>query len=241
MAPKPRAPRDFELPFLPRFHPYLRNHVKTMTCRSTRKGRKGDRFTVPGSNPPIRGILTCDPYPIPLGDVAVKHYRAEGLEHPAEFIAVWNQLHPSGYDPDKIQYAHEFTIDGVPEKPIVAWNAGAGNLVGQDGVIMTDAQESKAREYLDRGLITKVADARNGAGGRSEFYEIKPLPGCKQVRKVWVETRLRDPTIIDSETSETTCDCQRAQGTSRTPAGPCSHSLAVKWLRLREKQEAKKE
>ena len=234
MPPKVRAPRDFELPFLPRFHGAIRRREKTMTCRSTRKGKKGDRFTVPGSNPPIRGVLTCDPFPIPLGDVALNHWKEEGLSHPGEFIAVWNQLHPSGYDPEKIQYAHQFEVDGIPEKPIIAWNSEKGDLVGQDGVVMTDAQESKAREYLDRGLITKVLESKNGAGGLSEFYELKPLPGCKQTRKVWVETRIRDPTIIDSQVVEFGCDCQKSRGTSRTPPGPCSHELAVRWFRQKE-------
>lgn len=225
-----RAPREFELAFLPRFHPALRCGDKTMTCRSTRKGRKGDTFRVPGSDPTIMGRLTTDPYPVPLGDVALKHYQREGLQHPGEFIAVWNELHPSGYDPDKVQFLHEFEIFGHPEKPIVAWNPDAGDLVGQDGVSMTDAQETKARAYLDRGLIRLVLSQRKPSSQvLVDYYELQPIPGCKQLRKVWVETIMPPGMVVERSTYA--CDCQKSKGTARTPPGPCSHEFAVRYYR----------
>lgn len=222
-----------ELPFLDRFHPDIRSGRKVMTCRSKRYGRKGDEFRVPNSKPELRIRLVEDPFPIALGDVATKHYVEEGLEHPGEFIAVWNQLHPTGYDPDQIRFGHRFEVIGPPEKPIVAWNPDRENLVGQDGAVMTDAQETKARAYLDRDLIAKVSDATNGTGARVEFYEIKPLPGCKQTRRVWVESRSVDPTV-DEKCALYTCDCQKAKGTARTPPGPCSHELAVRYFRQKK-------
>jgi hypothetical protein len=141
------------LPFLAKFHDSLREGRKTLTIRSKRYGAKGDRFDVPGSNPPLVVELRADPYPIALGDVATKRWKEEGCESTLDFIETWDSLHPVAlFDPSLVRFAHELRV--VDAKPTVAWQPHLAALVDERGDALTDAQDYKADKYIELGLIT---------------------------------------------------------------------------------------
>ena len=99
---------DIHIPFLPRFKAPMLADQKTMTCRTSRKGEIGDEFEVWGST-----FILRDVYRIRLGIVADLNYSHEGCESPEEFQAVWRSLHPSGFDPAKLVWLHEFVRRGA--------------------------------------------------------------------------------------------------------------------------------
>jgi len=99
---------EIHIPFLPRFRAALLSDQKIMTCRTTKKGEAGDTFQVFGST-----FILRDVYRIRLGYVADLNYTHEGCESPEEFRAIWRSLHPSGFDPEKIVWLHEFVRRGA--------------------------------------------------------------------------------------------------------------------------------
>ncbi len=225
--------KDF--PFLPRFHDGLRAGRKRLTMRSKRYGRKGDQFNIPGANPPICIELVTDPYPLPLGEVAGKRFIEEDCASPLDFIETWDSLHPRHkFDPALVRYAHEIRAVEGGEKPVVAWNPSQGNLVDQGGVVHTNAQQAKAERYVDLGLI-RPSEIMGSPPNHSQVYELAPLPGCRVKNHVTVRWAIQPDWTDGPATYE--CRCQRAQGTSRTPAAPCSHELAIRMFRKAASKE----
>ena len=99
---------EVHIPFLPRFREPMLADRKTMTCRTGKKGEPGDTFSAWGST-----FILRDVYRIRLGIVAAINHQHEGCESPEEFQAVWQRLHPSGYDPEKVVWLHEFVRRGA--------------------------------------------------------------------------------------------------------------------------------
>jgi len=80
------------------------NGKKTCTSRNKRYGCIGDQFEI-GER---KFVLTCVSH-ANLDYVAHDRYRQEGFESPAQFIGVWNQIHPrKGYAPEQVVWLHEF-------------------------------------------------------------------------------------------------------------------------------------
>lgn len=124
------------------------------------------------------------------------------------------------------------------QQTVLRWEAG--RLRTADGTEATDAQATKARRYLKDGLIKRTGTSSSTAGwglpGRTvEHYELSPVPGCRQLRKV-VVTEFYD--AAGTLTGITfSCDCQRSAGTVASVATICSHALAVYMFRRDDTRE----
>lgn len=98
------------LPFLPEFHEKVRDGRKTMTCRSKTYGQAGDRLQGPDCVLVLEYVAHW-----PLGTIAHDFYGLEGLDTPADFIEVWNRIHPKKrYDPATLVWVHRFRVEGTP-------------------------------------------------------------------------------------------------------------------------------
>lgn len=77
---------------------------KTATTRTSRYGRPGDRFEVEGSIYELTHVLK-----LPLVIVAEHFYEQEGCEESAEFVEIWEDIHPrKGFEPDWEVWLHLF-------------------------------------------------------------------------------------------------------------------------------------
>lgn len=228
------------LPFMDRFEePVTGTQVKRATCRSRKYGHKGDIVPIEfGGRFGGYVQFTEEPVLTPLGDVATMHYEAEGCEHPGDFIQVWNQIHwKNKYDPDVRKYLHWFEFLG--DQPPVRWDTALKALVDEHGNRVSDAQASKARRMLALDLVVdragEAVETRHVDGGNrfTRPYTVKPLPSLKQDHEVLV-------IVVGAGVPVYRCDCQRARGTAKQPAGLCSHVLAVQAYR-RARAEADRE
>jgi hypothetical protein len=110
--------------------------------------------------------------------------------------------------------------------PVVRWDPAKRSLVDQAGNVVTDAQDAKARRYLAGGHVKRVAtESSTAAWGEPshdiETYELTPIPGCHQLRRVIVTT-YRDGAGTVWRVGYV-CDCQAYVMKRRA----CSHILAV--------------
>lgn len=85
----------------------IRSGEKTMTCRTKAYGVAGDMLETP-----IGAIELISVTRVPLGTVATRHWKEEGLTEPREFVEIWKELHPGGYDPKQLVYLHQFKYIG---------------------------------------------------------------------------------------------------------------------------------
>lgn len=118
-------------------------------------------------------------------------------------------------------------VPHLPEPPVLEWRDGA--MRSSDGRVATAAQDAKARRYLN-GKIRRVSSdiQTTGFGGPwriEERYEIDPIPGTKQVRRVRVVEYHDGNDVLRGVNYW--CDCQRAGGTVATKPTACSHAYAV--------------
>lgn len=109
-------------------------------------------------------------------------------------------------------------------------HASGLHLVSPDGSPITDSQAAKARRYLQDGGIrlTSSTDDARGWGlpySTVDVYQLAPIPGCHQVRRVTVTTHFDAAGQVRGRSYR--CDCQKARGTATTQSGTCSHTLAV--------------
>ena len=77
------------IPFQEQWRQPMLEGQKTCTSRTKRYGQEGDTFRIFNATFTLTKVEV-----IPLYKVARYYYKAEGLEHPDEFIEVWKQLHP---------------------------------------------------------------------------------------------------------------------------------------------------
>lgn len=99
------------LPFLPMFHPYLRNGTKTATTRSKKYGEPGEIVESPIG--PLR-ILSVERKT--LRDVRDNWWREEGVANPSQFEKVWADIHPgTGFRPNDMKWFHLFERLGPKE------------------------------------------------------------------------------------------------------------------------------
>lgn len=105
------------LPFLPEFHEKVRSGRKTATARSKAYGKPGDKLQGPGCVLVLENVAKAS-----LGEIAADHWWIEGLESKAEFIEVWNRIHPrKGFDPAAEVYFHRFRVEGRPPVCDAGW------------------------------------------------------------------------------------------------------------------------
>lgn len=94
-----------EIPFLKAFHDLIRCHFKTMTCRTSRYGRAGDRLRVNGTDIEIELVGV---FRLLLRRVSQDYYQEEGCQTPAEFRTIWKRLHRGRYNGDRVVWVHRF-------------------------------------------------------------------------------------------------------------------------------------
>jgi len=83
----------------------IQQGIKTATTRNKKYGEIGDRFMVDGSE----FVLTVVSR-VTLGTVAEISYDVEGAKSKAEFIRIWNKIHPrKRYVPYQKVWYHRFT------------------------------------------------------------------------------------------------------------------------------------
>lgn len=93
-----------EIPFRPIFKTVMLTDIKTMTCRPRVMGRVDDRFRAFGAEFELTHVLRTT-----LLFVASDAWRQEGVESPAAFQVIWEDIHPRrGFDPEQVVYAHIF-------------------------------------------------------------------------------------------------------------------------------------
>jgi hypothetical protein len=109
-----------EVPFLPRFNTPIALGAKRATARNKRYGRVGDVLKLPGGT----GVLLYQER-VTLGFVRDHMWRIEGVDGPAEFQAIWAELHPRvGWREHQKVWLHiwgRYCPDEAP--PSVAWEA----------------------------------------------------------------------------------------------------------------------
>lgn len=79
--------------------------IKTKTSRFMRYGDVGDRFHV------FRAVFEITAVErMKLGDVAAKHFIAEGFENQQDFWDFWEEIHPKRRGPDELVWMHTFRL-----------------------------------------------------------------------------------------------------------------------------------
>lgn len=97
------AGRDW-LPFRPDFCSDILTDRKRATSRNKRYGDPGHIINTPAG--PVR-LLWVER--VSLGFVAAEFFADEGFETPADFVEVWNEIHPrAGFDPEAKVWLHLF-------------------------------------------------------------------------------------------------------------------------------------
>jgi len=78
--------------------------LKCATSRTKKYGNVGDTFKVDGNTFKIDLVVK-----LPLWFIAKFLYESEGCVSEAEFINVWNSIHPrKGFDPNQVVWYHLF-------------------------------------------------------------------------------------------------------------------------------------
>lgn len=91
------------LPFKIRFISHILDGTKTMTARSKKLGKVGDTFVIVD-----RTFVLTDVRQRKERWVA-EHWKAEGCDNRADWLAVWNAIHPlAGYRPDQLVWVHRW-------------------------------------------------------------------------------------------------------------------------------------
>ena len=92
------------IPFLERFNEPLLNGKKTWTSRPRKMAEVGDTFTV------LTGTFQVDEvFKMALGDVTTSHWQQEGCLNMADFLTVWNHIHPlKGFVDSQLVWVHVF-------------------------------------------------------------------------------------------------------------------------------------
>lgn len=123
------------------------------------------------------------------------------------------------------------------EAHVVRWDAEKGVLVDSNGDRVTHAQDVKAARYVKGGKIRKLPTVGDPPGWgqawtETETYELDPIPGCREVRKVVVASLYAGDGALQHR--QYRCDCQAFVLRRRA----CSHVLAVHAWRAVKRPEA---
>ena len=96
--------RWVRIPFYDRFRePMLADpQVKELTCRTSKKGRPGDRFRAFGAV-----FQIVDVWRDTAAHIAICFWREEGCSSPADFKATWRKIHPR-LPWDRMVWVHRF-------------------------------------------------------------------------------------------------------------------------------------
>jgi len=92
-----------EIPFQERWREAMLVGKKTCTSRTKQYGSPGDRFEAFGATFELGAINKVE-----LGKVTFAWFEAEGCSSSQEFMEVWCDLHPKGWNPFQQVYAHLF-------------------------------------------------------------------------------------------------------------------------------------
>ena len=96
--------KQIEIPFNVWSKERLKVGRKTETSRNKKYGSVGDYFTVGGKRYFIREIRR-----ITLGEIAQYYFAEEGANDSAEFIKVWEEIHPrKGFVAEQRVWMHFF-------------------------------------------------------------------------------------------------------------------------------------
>lgn len=94
------------LPFRDDMAEAIRAGRKTATSRTKKYGEVGDVLATKAGPVKLTRILG-----IQLREVALHFYNEEGFDSPAEFRAVWSEIHPrAGFRPEERVYVHFFEL-----------------------------------------------------------------------------------------------------------------------------------
>ena len=107
LAPKGiRLGQEVAIPFRNDMVAAIEGGRKCCTSRNKRYGNPGDFFILHGRRYRITSIQRCG-----LDFVAHSLYTEEGLNTSAEFIALWEEMHPlKGFDPNQKVWTHFFEV-----------------------------------------------------------------------------------------------------------------------------------
>lgn len=95
-----------KIPFLPEWKDLLLTGRKTHTCRSRRYGTPGDQFEAFGEVFELVSVKKKT-----LEDVRDNYWHQEGCNSPAEFVEVWDRIHPTrGFVGSDVRWLHEFRL-----------------------------------------------------------------------------------------------------------------------------------
>ncbi len=118
---------NIHLPFLPRFRRAMLHDEKTATCRTRTYATVGDRFQAFGSWFLVDAVFT------ERLEVMRALYPMEGCASAKEFEDIWNGLHPSGYDDDKVVWVHTFHRRGSVAAYPADWHSIAQGIKEKAG------------------------------------------------------------------------------------------------------------
>lgn len=154
------------LPFLPMFHPGLRDGTKVATTRSKRYGEAGDIVDSPVG--PLR-LLSVEK--MALRTVRDNWWREEGVVSPGHFEKVWADIHPgTGFRPDDVKWLHLFEL-------------ALGNLDDSDGQGFALRNHGGAGEAVDLEVgevVVQPQDGLLGVAGPSPSEVLAPRLGSKE-------------------------------------------------------------
>lgn len=95
-----------KIPFLPEWKELLLTGRKTHTCRSKSYGKPGDQFEAFGQ---VFELVSIEQKT--LDAVRDNYWQQEGCNSPAEFVEVWNRIHPTrGFIGSNVRWLHEFKL-----------------------------------------------------------------------------------------------------------------------------------
>jgi hypothetical protein len=95
---------DISIPFRPDMIQAIRAGNKICTSRSKRYGSPGDVFSLDGK---LYRLVSVHRFALYF--VANFLYIEEGVSSPAEFVRLWEEIHPvAGYEPNKVVCTHFF-------------------------------------------------------------------------------------------------------------------------------------
>ena len=98
---------EIMLPFREDMRRAILDGRKVCTSRRTRHGAVGDTFNL-GTPEEPRIYFIAAIVKLPLDFVAITLFREEGTNSMREFIALWEEIYPEGYDPNALVFVHFF-------------------------------------------------------------------------------------------------------------------------------------